>query len=548
MIGFEVGAWFTAIGRAAWEGGLALVLAWGLIRLAPGIPPAFRCWIWRLVYLKLLIALCWTAPLRVPLLPPEKVAVPAVAASSKAAPPPVAALSPGSEQQRDPAPAPSPGAPALAAPLLGVLFGLWLLGVSVCTAALFGQWRRLCRLRRASRQVEDAELLHLRTDLCRALGIRAEPPLVYSDQVERPMLVGIRHPVVVLPLGFVEGCSAHERRLVLGHELVHLRRRDLHWECLRIAVHTLFFFHPLVRLVDAEWRVAQELACDEGTLRITAAAPGDYGRLLLRVATAGPVGQPAAGPSLGMGESHASLRRRLCALGSFHPLAPAQAAAATFGVILLALTGVVPWRAVAASPVSYLDLRGVANGDLDEPVGGEYKPGNDLAALPRGEQVFAGYRFQVEDRYVQLAGKLVSGPPVRTGAIRVDRAFSTIAVLHGTVRGNAAPGEAHHVADGTRIGEYTVHYADGSREVIPVVYGQDVRDWWIPRREEAAVRRGRLAWTGRNQATRHTGFPGIRLYVTAWTNPRPQAKVSHIEFASANTLSAPFCLALTCGD
>jgi hypothetical protein len=30
---------------------------------------------------------------------------------------------------------------------------------------------------------------------------------------------------------------------------------------------------------------------------------------------------------------------------------------------------------------------------------------------------------------------------------------------------------------GYRLGAYVVHYADGQEHVIPIVYGEDVRDW-----------------------------------------------------------------------
>jgi hypothetical protein len=38
----------------------------------------------------------------------------------------------------------------------------------------------------------------------------------------------------------------------------------------------------------------------------------------------------------------------------------------------------------------------------------------------------------------------------------------------------------------------------------------------------------------------------LRLYLTTWTNPRPDVEVTHIDFASAiNTPASPFCVALT---
>jgi hypothetical protein len=63
--------WLQALGRAAWEGGIALGVAWGLCRLLPRLPGTLQCWLWRLAYLRLLTTLLLPAPLALPLLPAE---------------------------------------------------------------------------------------------------------------------------------------------------------------------------------------------------------------------------------------------------------------------------------------------------------------------------------------------------------------------------------------------------------------------------------------------------------------------------------------------
>ena len=43
--------------RACWQGGLAILVAWALTRAFPRLSTTLRCWLWRLAYLKLLLAL-----------------------------------------------------------------------------------------------------------------------------------------------------------------------------------------------------------------------------------------------------------------------------------------------------------------------------------------------------------------------------------------------------------------------------------------------------------------------------------------------------------
>ena len=64
-------SWSGSIARASWQGGLAIAAAWVLVRCRTGLPPRVACWAWRLADLKLIVALFWTTPLLLPLLPPR---------------------------------------------------------------------------------------------------------------------------------------------------------------------------------------------------------------------------------------------------------------------------------------------------------------------------------------------------------------------------------------------------------------------------------------------------------------------------------------------
>jgi biopolymer transport protein ExbD len=63
------------------------------------------------------------------------------------------------------------------------------------------------------------------------------------------------------------------RSLALRHELVHLDRRDGLWQTLQMVVRALYFFHPLVWLLDREIDATREMAVDDAA----AGAGGDAG-------------------------------------------------------------------------------------------------------------------------------------------------------------------------------------------------------------------------------------------------------------------------------
>jgi hypothetical protein len=190
----------------------------------------------------------------------------------------------------------------------------------------------------------------------------------------------------------------------------------------------------------------------------------------------------------------------------------------------------------------YLDLQPVVNQKLIDVIGDN---GHSLAMLQQKRREFGGVPFQVGPGYVRLRGKNRMVLPAEANGVRVGFKFDKLHVLHGTEYG--AFGDANHrfhVPEGTEIGHYCVRYADESERVIPIVYGEDVRDAWNWDKSRR-VSRGRVVWTGNSPAASKEGVT-LRLYLTTWTNPRPDAEVAEIDIVSAcDTAASPFCIALT---
>ena len=190
---------------------------------------------------------------------------------------------------------------------------------------------------------------------------------------------------------------------------------------------------------------------------------------------------------------------------------------------------------------AFVSLESQGNQKLTDSFGSG-TPGNDLAALKKGQRTCAGINFKIEEKVIQLGSKLMkSEKPNKVEGIKVDQTFAKLHILHSTQYGEGgAP-----IEEGTRVAEYKVNYADGTSEVIPVVYGQDVRDWWFyPNSKE--VTRGKVGWKGENEYCK-TFEAELHLYVLTWENPHPGKKVTSINFSKPEqeTVAAPFCVAIT---
>jgi serine/threonine protein kinase/WD40 repeat protein/thiol-disulfide isomerase/thioredoxin len=160
-----------------------------------------------------------------------------------------------------------------------------------------------------------------------------------------------------------------------------------------------------------------------------------------------------------------------------------------------------------------------------------------LGELPQGEQTFGGVKFRIGQGSIHLGSTdpQLLDKPRQVEGIQVKGNLTSLYILHSTRCG--------FVPDRTLIGKYQVKYNDGAEETIPIVYGEDLRDSWNIDQSKP-VSRGTVVWEGSNAAVRSKNLT-LRLYLTKWTNPRPDKEVATIDYISTNTIAAPFCVAMT---
>jgi hypothetical protein len=165
------------------------------------------------------------------------------------------------------------------------------------------------------------------------------------------------------------------------------------------------------------------------------------------------------------------------------------------------------------------------------------RTGNNLVELPPGRRVLAGVEFQIPVRWIQLHAGLRPDFPRIAAGIPVNRPALRLFILHGTQVGEPR----RELKDGVSIAAYRVRYTDGDSAEIPVVMGEDVRDWWASRPETTT--RGQVAWVGGNPATRPTNIY-LRLYLCTWENPHPEKRIATIDYVAVHSSASPFCVAI----
>ncbi|HEX4420762.1 MAG TPA: penicillin-binding transpeptidase domain-containing protein [Kofleriaceae bacterium] len=168
------------------------------------------------------------------------------------------------------APAPSPlvaaaPAPAGHVPWAALAAALWLAGATALLArTAVGAWRAR-RIARGGTPAVHARAHGARA--WRALGGRGAPPrIVASMQIEAPIVVGAFDPVVVVPAASI-AWSAERWRVVLLHELAHVRRRDGLANLIAQLACAAHWIDPLAWLAARRLREDRELAADDAVLR-----------------------------------------------------------------------------------------------------------------------------------------------------------------------------------------------------------------------------------------------------------------------------------------
>jgi hypothetical protein len=208
---------------------------------------------------------------------------------------------------------------------------------------------------------------------------------------------------------------------------------------------------------------------------------------------------------------------------------------AKFGM-MLAMALALGARGAEAAKLTYLDIQPVGNHRLTEEL--HDTPGNHWGEMAQGELKFEESAWKIGEQMIHLHGKSAPKAPERVQGIKVGAKFNRLHILHST-----GYGENPQLADGTEVGAYTINYADDTTERIPIIYGEDIRDWWDwPERPE--LKRAKVAWTGTNPAAKGNERK-IRAFSVIWKNPKPDKEVKSIDISASGTECDPFLFGLT---
>lgn len=161
-------------------------------------------------------------------------------------------------------------ASSAAAPTAGfwylVLTAVWLVGASAAFGFWFARRRWLEQTIAVGRDVGEGREADALASARERLGVTKEIALVVSRAVHEPGVCRVVSPVVVLPEGMADQLGDDELEAVMMHEVAHVARRDNLVSNLQMALCCVFWFHPVVWLIDRKLLAERERACDEAVI------------------------------------------------------------------------------------------------------------------------------------------------------------------------------------------------------------------------------------------------------------------------------------------
>jgi beta-galactosidase len=169
-------------------------------------------------------------------------------------------------------------------------------------------------------------------------------------------------------------------------------------------------------------------------------------------------------------------------------------------------------------------------------------------ALPRGEQNFAGVKFNIYDfatspvpTAIMLGGEgIPNNPPQEVKDIPIGKKADALFFLHTARIDQRRNNEEVRDNKKFEMARYIVNYADGQSVTIPIYSEIDIENY---RQENPkAVPGAQTAWVSKYEGSNENAV----AYMKQWNNPRPDVAIKSIDMTyGADKRGVPVLLAVT---
>lgn len=154
---------------------------------------------------------------------------------------------------------------------------IWSGGILVILIYQFSRFKSIYQITQ-KKMYATAEQKALLQDICTRLKIRKKIRLYQGYRVRSPFIMGIIHTSIYLPKH--DFCQ-DELEMILYHELMHYKQKDILWRPVFALIRLLYWFNPVFGYLWKEIELWSEASCDAACCEKQFSGKKYFGRMML---------------------------------------------------------------------------------------------------------------------------------------------------------------------------------------------------------------------------------------------------------------------------
>ena len=139
----------------------------------------------------------------------------------------------------------------------------WLIGISLFALRMLGGFYWLYNLKSRASIIQDSVWLNKLQALGEKLSLKTSVVLKESARVSSPVVMGYVRPMIIFPMGLIQGLPTDQVEAILLHELAHIKRHDYLLNLVVSLLQVVFFYHPAYWWLQHQLDQEREFSCDD---------------------------------------------------------------------------------------------------------------------------------------------------------------------------------------------------------------------------------------------------------------------------------------------
>ena len=149
-----------------------------------------------------------------------------------------------------------------------ILFLIWIMGVMIMSVLTLHSLNYVRSIKRSALPLQNQQVKTIYYDCLKELKISHQVPVYSTAFLKSPVLIGIIHPRIYIPIHLISELNPDDMRFMLLHELQHYRHKDTLIGFLMVISNILYWFNPFVWYTLKEILCDREIACDSAVLQM----------------------------------------------------------------------------------------------------------------------------------------------------------------------------------------------------------------------------------------------------------------------------------------